>query len=72
MAQFIGWTAAILAFTTMLFMTKRWNAGVLYTAAESSMYYAFAKILYPVAVGWMIVCCARGYGGKSSTNYFLL
>ena len=63
--RLFGWLAAAACFTSMLFLTQKWNSGVAYTFIESAFYFAFCRFVYALAVAWMVVCCATGYGGKN-------
>lgn len=69
LCQMIGWPIAALLFTSMLFMTKIWNSGGLFTSVESAFYFGFSKFLFALAIGWMVLCCTSGSGGI--INYIL-
>jgi len=64
----LGWVATILTTTAIVFglhyvKTKTYWSQAGFTTFEAAFYNGFSKLAWGLAMMWIVISCAKGYGG---------
>lgn len=61
--QTVAWVSSTSAIAVVIFLTHEAYKSKLPTLLESSLYYAFSRVIWSWSIGWIIFACSTGRGG---------